>query len=130
VPAIAHIAVWTLDLEATAAFYATWLRASVGERYANPRTGFTSRFLAFAGGAQIELMARPDVGPAPAGERLGWAHVAFTVGDEGAVDALTAAMARAGVPVVSGPRRTGDGYYESCVLDPEGNRLELVALRP
>lgn len=125
-----HVALWTPDPERLRAYYAAWFGAEAGAPYHNPRTGFRSYFLRFADGARLELMQRPDIAARPSDsdrETHGYAHLAITVGDEAAVDALTERMRAAGVPVISGPRRTGDGYYESVVLDPDGNRIELVA---
>lgn len=128
-PHIAHVALWTRDLEELAAFYAEALDARVGERYEHPAHGFASRFLTFDGGPSLELMqtSQLDLVAAPPGaQRQGITHLAFALGSPEAVDALTARLAAQGRPVLDGPRRTGDGYYESTVLDPEGNRLELT----
>lgn len=124
---IEHVAMWARDLETLAAFYARWFGARVGERYENSRKGFASRFLEFGGGARLEVMTRTDIGARAAGEQLGLAHFAITVGNEAAVDALAAQMAAEGIAVLDGPRRTGDGYYECVVSDPEGNRVEIAA---
>jgi len=124
---IEHVALWVRDLDAVTAFYARWFGAHVGERYENPRKGFASRFLEFSGGARLEVMTRTDVVTRGAGEQLGLAHIALVAGDEAAVDALAARFAAAGVAVIDGPRRTGDGYYECVVCDPEGNRVEVAA---
>ena len=122
-----HVAVWARDIDVMAAFYARWFGARVGNRYENPRKGFASRFLEFGGGARLEVMSRTDIGARNAGEQLGLAHIAITVGDEAAVDALAARLAADGIAVLDGPRRTGDGYYECVVRDPEGNRVEIAA---
>jgi lactoylglutathione lyase len=124
---IEHLALWVRDLDTVAAFYARWFGARIGDRYENPRKGFASRFLDFSGGARLEIMTRADVGPRGNGEQLGFAHVAIVVGDEKAVDTLAAAFGAAGVALLDGPRRTGDGYYECVVSDPEGNRVEVTA---
>jgi lactoylglutathione lyase len=58
---------------------------------------------------------------------MGLAHFALSVGSERRVDELTQRLAHDGYPVLDGPRRTGDGYYESVVLDPDGNRVEIAA---
>ncbi|HEY7793182.1 MAG TPA: VOC family protein [Gaiellaceae bacterium] len=121
-----HVAMWTRDLERLRTFYGRWLGATAGERYERPDTGFASYFLTFEDGARLELMSRPDL-PAGVDQATGLTHVAFSLGSEARVDALTAELAAAGVEVLDGPRRTGDGYYESVVLDPDGNRIELVA---
>jgi lactoylglutathione lyase len=126
---IEHVALWVRDLDAVAAFYARWFEARIGERYTNPRKAFASRFLEFDGGARLEIMTRADVESRGEGEQLGLAHVAIVVGDEAAVDTLAARFTAAGVALVDGPRRTGDGYYECVVRDPEGNRVEVTARR-
>jgi lactoylglutathione lyase len=124
---IEHLALWVRDVDRVTAFYARYFDARVGERYENPRKGFQSRFLAFNSGARLEVMARTDVHARGPGEALGFAHVAIAIGDEAAVDALAARFAADGIPLLDGPRRTGDGYYECVVLDPEGNRVEVTA---
>jgi lactoylglutathione lyase len=122
-----HVGVWVADIDAVAAFYAKYFEARIGAPYQNPRTGFESRFLEFGSGARLEIMRRHDVNLRAATEQLGLAHVALTVGGEAAVDALAARFVADGLPPVSGPRRTGDGYYECVVRDPEGNRVEIAA---
>jgi lactoylglutathione lyase len=124
---IEHLALWARDIDTVAAFYTRWFGARLGQRYENPRKGFASRFLEFGAGARLEIMSRSVVGARVAAEQLGFAHVAIAVGDEAAVDALAAAFGAAGIPLLDGPRRTGDGYYECVVRDPEGNRVEITA---
>jgi len=127
---IDHVALWVEDIDSTCAFYARYFGATVGDRYENPAKGFASRFLAFASGARIEVMSGRSTAPlhhAAGAERLGLTHIAISLGSEQAVDRLTAALRADGYTVVDAPRRTGDGYYESVVLDPEGTRLELTA---
>lgn len=124
---IDHIALCVRDLEAMRDFYIKHFDAAAGELYHNPRTGLRTYFLAFDGGARVELMQKPDALPGGVELREGWAHLSFTLGSRGAVDAATERLRAAGCTVESGPRVTGDGYYESCVLDPEGNRVELLA---
>jgi lactoylglutathione lyase len=85
-----------------------------------------TRFVYFGDGARLEIMSRPDVTTAPQPSQLGYAHVAFDFGSRDAVDALTERLCADGYTVVSGPRVTGDGYYESCVLDPDGNAVEIT----
>jgi lactoylglutathione lyase len=126
---IEHVALWVRDLDAVAAFYARWFGARVGDRYENPRKGFASRFLEFGDGARLEIMTRGGVDARGAAEQLGFAHVAIAVGDEAAVDTLAANFRNAGITLADGPRRTGDGYYECVVCDPEGNRVEVTAGR-
>lgn len=122
-----HVALWVRDLEAVAGFYAEYFDAQVGPLYRNPKKGFESRFLSFASGARLEIMTRTDVASRPAGESLGYAHIAMVVGDEAAVDAMATRLKGDGVAILDGPRRTGDGYYECVALDPEGNRVEIAA---
>jgi lactoylglutathione lyase len=124
---IEHVGVWVRDIDGVAAFYARHFGARIGERYENPRKGFASRFLEFGDGARLELMTRVDVQERAAREQLGLAHVAIAVADEVAVDVLAASLRAAGVSILDGPRRTGDGYYECVVCDPEGNRVEIAA---
>lgn len=124
---IEHIGLWVRDLESAAAFYAKYFGARVGALYQNPRKGFESRFLEFGSGARLEIMTRTDVTGRSAAELLGLAHVAIVIGDEAAVDSLAARFRADGVTVDSGPRRTGDGYYECVARDPEGNRVEIAA---
>jgi lactoylglutathione lyase len=129
---IEHIALWTGDVERLAAFYAKYFGAIIGEPYRNPARGFESRFLSFAGGARLELMRSTTLAlvAAPHGaQRSGLTHVALCVGTPSEVDALTRRLREDGHEVLDGPRRTGDGYYESVVLDPDGNRIEVAAER-
>lgn len=123
---IEHMALWCRDIERTRAFYETWFGAQANTRYENARKGFSSYFMRFGEGARIELMQRTDVVAMPEPTPLGYAHFALSLGSETAVDTLTARMREAGVVIADGPRRTGDGYYESVVLDPDGNRIELT----
>ena len=124
---IDHIALCVRDLEAMRDFYIKYFGAVAGELYHNPRTGLRAYFLTFDGETRVELMQKPDALPGGVELREGWAHLSFTLGSRGAVDAATERLRAAGCAVESGPRVTGDGYYESCVLDPEGNRVELMA---
>ena len=124
---IEHVGVWVADIDTVAAFYAKYFDARIGALYQNPRKGFESRFLEFDSGARLEIMTRHDVTARAAAEQLGLAHVALTVGGEAAVDALAARFVADGLAPDSGPRRTGDGYYECVVRDPEGNRVEIAA---
>ena len=129
-PRIEHIAVWTLDIDRLAAFYATYFDAEAGPAYRNPTKGFSSRFLRFGDGARIELMQSAQLtlaGSTPGEQRLGWTHLSIALGSDTAVDQLTERLRADGHPVLDGPRRTGDGYYESVILDPDGNRVEISA---
>ena len=123
---IAHIALWTVDLERMRAFYERYFEASAGLRYENPSKQFQSYFLTLGDGARLELMHSPTAAAGCSDMRLGYAHLAIALGSEEAVDALTERLRNDGYEVVDGPRRTGDGYYESVVLDPDRNRIELT----
>jgi lactoylglutathione lyase len=124
---IEHVAIWTDDLERLRTFYERYLGGVAGERYENESTGFRSYFLDL-GGARLELMQMPTVAERAVGDqqRLGLAHIAFALGSEEAVDELTKLLRSDGYAILDGPRRTGDGYYESVVRDPDGNRVELT----
>jgi lactoylglutathione lyase len=127
---IEHVAVWTTDLDRLKKFYETYFGATAGPRYDNRARSFSSYFLTFAGGSRLELMSCPGLEPGRLSQsqhRVGYVHLALSVGSEAGVDALTERLARDGVKVVSGPRRTGDGYYESVVNDPDGNLVEITA---
>jgi lactoylglutathione lyase len=127
---IEHIALWTRDIERLVAFYCTYFEAKAGDRYVNSIKGFESRFVSFSSGARLEIMRTTSLHPVehdPGAQRMGLTHLALSVGSEDQVNQLTGRMRNDGYPVVDGPRRTGDGYYESVVLDPDGNRLEISA---
>lgn len=123
---LTHAAVYVSDLERARAFYTRYFGAASGARYENAN-GFSSFFLRFCGGARLELMHRDGLVPAAGGQCLGWHHIALSVGDKQQVQRLTAELAEAGYEVYSPPRTTGDGYFESCVADPDGNRVEITA---
>lgn len=127
---IEHVAIWTTDLARCTQFYSSYFGATVGPAYRNPAKGFESRFLSFAGGARLEAMTTTALSlaeSAPGAQRLGFTHIAISVGSEQNVDELTQRLRKDGLTVVDGPRRTGDGYYESVVIDPDGNRIEICA---
>lgn len=127
---IEHVALWANDIEQLKTFYETYFKAQANAKYTNERTHYQSYFLTFASGARLELMQRPDISAldraSSAQEFSGYAHLAMAVGSEAAVDELTQRLESDGYERLSGPRRTGDGYYESVVLDPEGNRIEIT----
>ena len=122
-----HLAMYVKDLEATRSFFVRYFGASSNEMYHNPKTGLRTYFLSFEDGSRLEIMSRPDV--VDNGRSLfqaGYIHLAFSVGGKEKVDELTHALQADGFTVVSGPRTTGDGYYESCIEGPEGNLIEIT----
>jgi lactoylglutathione lyase len=127
---IEHLALWTTDLEATKAFYIQYFGAKSHEKYRNPTTLFESYFLSFDTGARLEIMQKPHI---PANQNdvytqhIGLNHLAFSVGSPEAVDTLTEQLRADGFEIIGEPRTTGDGYYESVVLDNEKNRIEITA---
>lgn len=124
---IEHVALWTHDLERLKDFYSRYFDAQVNDKYQNPRTGFESYFLAFGDGARLEIMQKSAIlASRNEGEATGYVHIAMAVGSEEAVNALTETLRGDGYRVVGEPRTTGDGYYESVVLDPDGNRIEIT----
>ena len=123
---IEHIAIWVNDLEMMRSFYEKYLEGTSGPRYHNPSKNFTSYFISFEDGCRIELMHRPDIPAGDKGESLGITHLAFSLGSREQVDVLTERFRGDQYTIAGEPRTTGDGYYESVVLDPEGNRLELT----
>jgi len=126
---IEHIAIWTKNLETLKEFYAQYFGARAGSKYVNPKRGFESYFLQFESGARVEIMSLTSLNLARGDHEnpyAGYAHVAFRVGSKEMVDELTARLQEAGFKVLSGPRTTGDGYYESVILDPDGNQIEIT----
>lgn len=125
--AIEHIAMYVNDLEGARNFFVKYLGAVSSEGYHNKVTDFRSYFLSFGGGARLEIMHKPAMDdPQKTLNRTGYVHIAFSLGSPEAVDTLTLRLRQDGYRVVSGPRTTGDGYYESCVIALEGNQIELT----
>jgi len=125
---IAHIAIWTNDLEAMKNFYTRYFKGESNKKYTNPIKGFESYFISFESGAQLELMRNQSLDKSLATEeRLGITHIAFKLGSKDAVLTLTETLRSDGFRIVGEPRTSGDGYFESVVLDVEENRIELLA---
>jgi lactoylglutathione lyase len=125
---IEHIAIWVDDLEKMRTFYVDYFNAVSGDKYVNPKKGYSSYFLKFSGSeTRIELMNRGDIvnEPYKRGFMKGIAHIAFSMGSKDLVDSLTERLRKDNSIIESEPRTTGDGYYESVVLDPEGNYVEI-----
>ena len=124
---IEHIALYVNDLEGTRNFFVKYFGAASNEEYCNPETNFRSYLLSFDDGTRLELMSKPKMSDPPKNlARTGYVHIAFRVGSKEKVDELTVALQADGYEVVSGPRTTGDGYYESCILDVEQNQIEIT----
>lgn len=124
---IEHVAMYVNDLENARDFFVQYLGAKSNDGYHNVKTGFRSFFVSFDGGARIEIMNKPEMADDNKElNRTGYAHIAFSVGSKECVDELTEQIKNAGYEVVSGPRTTGDGYYESCIVAIEGNQIELT----
>jgi lactoylglutathione lyase len=128
---IEHVAIWAEDIDKVCEFYRKYFGGVVQPLYHNPAKQFTSRFITFDDGARLEIMHRPDINIETAEmsqhpEHIGFAHVSFSVGSKEKVDQLTQQMSDDGITIVGQPRTTGDGYYESVVLDPESNRIEIT----
>ncbi|WP_373550077.1 VOC family protein [Haliscomenobacter sp.] len=129
---IEHLAIWTQNLETLKDYYIQYFGAQPNDKYTNVQKQFQSYFLSFASGARLELMSRPDI-PANANDPvkaqyLGLIHFAFGVDTMAEVDQKVAELRAAGFPILSGPRKTGDGYYEFETLDPDNNRIEVSTL--
>ena len=126
---IEHLALWVADLERMRSFYIQYFGMRSGEKYVNATKQFTSYFLSFKGSAtRLELMYRPDVRDHTGKKEItnGLTHFAISVGSKEKVDQLTEQLREEGYMIAGEPRTTGDGYYESIVLDPEGNHIEIT----
>lgn len=124
---IEHVAMYFNDLESARDFFTKYFGASSNDGYHNLKTDFRSYFLTFDGEARLEIMNKPEMEDAEkTRNRTGLIHIAFSVGSKERVDELTQQLKMDGYDVVSGPRTTGDGYYESCIVAIEGNQIEIT----
>lgn len=124
---IEHIAMYVNDIEKTKEFFVKYFNATSNEGYHNPNTDFRSYFLSFDDGTRLEIMNRPQMKDEEKTlNRTGYIHIAFSLGSKKQVDDLTERLRNDGFSVVSGPRTTGDGYYESCIIGIEGNQIEIT----
>ncbi|MBQ5674280.1 MAG: VOC family protein [Lachnospiraceae bacterium] len=124
---IEHIAMYVNDIESTKDFFVKYFNATANKGYHNQTTNFRSYFLSFDDGARLEIMNKPimeDVEKTLT--RTGYIHIAFSLGSKEAVNELTERLKNDGFHIISGPRTTGDGYYESCIIGIEGNQIELT----
>ena len=126
---IDHLAIWTNDIEGLKDFYVKYFSGTPNEKYINEKKNYQSYFISFESGARLEIMQMPGT-PNNRNhsikQNLGLIHLAFSVGSRSAVDELTQLLKTDGYQVIDGPRQTGDGYYESVVLDPDKNRVEVT----
>lgn len=127
---IEHIAVWVRDLEKIRTFYQKYFGAVSNEKYTNLVRNFESYFLSFENGCRLEIMTMPNIrenGSSYEFQQFGIIHFAFSAGSKQKVDELTETLRKDGYTIAGEPRTTGDGYYESVILDPENNIIEIVA---
>ena len=124
---IEHAAMYVNEPEAARDFFVRYFGGISNDGYHNPKTGFRSYFIRFEDGARLEIMNKPEMADQEKPlNRTGYAHIAFSVGSKAGVNELTERLRADGFQVVSGPRTTGDGYYESCVAAIEGNQIEIT----
>lgn len=126
---IEHIAIWCKDIEQMKTFYTKYFHATANNKYHNHAKKFTSYFLNFGNGARLELMQMENISERMHGltaQYTGIAHFAISLGSKERVDDLTQQLKQDGYILLDGPRTTGDGYYESVIMDPEQNRIELT----
>ena len=124
---IEHIAMYVNDLDAAKDFFVTFLGGASNMGYYNEKTGFKSYFISFEDGARLEIMNKPGMNDNPKTlNRTGYSHIAFSAGSKEKVDEFTEKARSAGYEVISGPRTTGDGYYESCIVAIENNQIEIT----
>lgn len=124
---IEHIAMYVTNLEAVKNFFIKYFKANSSNEYHNSQTDFRSYFLSFDDGARLEIMHKPQVIDGKKNiNQTGYIHIAFSLGNKSKVNELTEQLRNDGYRVISGPRITGDGYYESCIIDLEGNQIELT----
>lgn len=124
---IEHVAMYVNDLAAAKNFFTKYFGAVANEGYHNMKTDFRSYFLAFDDGTSLEIMNKPQMeDDKKTINRTGYIHIAFSVGSKEKVDELTETLKSDGYEVISGPRTTGDGFYESCIVGIEGNLIEIT----
>ncbi len=123
---INHIALWAKDIEKMRDFYEKYFQAKSNDKYINEKKGFQSYFLSFQSGCRLEIMHSEKTRKEQPAAALGLCHLAFSLGSKEAVDEMTEKLMADGYSKIDGPRTTGDGYYESVFLDPEGNKIELT----
>lgn len=124
---VEHVAMYVNDLENAKDFFVKYFGGRPASGYHNKTTGLRSYFIRFDDGTRLEIMTRPEMDDAKKElSRTGYIHIAFSVGSREQVDSLTEQLRSDGYKIVSGPRTTGDGYYESCIIGIEGNQIEIT----
>ena len=124
---ISHVAMWVKDIENIKNFYMKYFNCKCNEKYINDKKGFQSYFLSFENNSKLEIMNINDVEELNKENNFyGFAHIAISVGSKDKVDSLTKILENDGYIIASNPRTTGDGYYESVILDPENNKIEIT----
>lgn len=125
---IDHIAIWTKDLELMKDFYVKYFNMKCNQKYVNEKKKFSSYFLSYEDGARIEMMHNPDIidKSGKQNKMAGLIHFAISVGSVENVDVLTNKLRKDGFIIAGEPRTTGDGFYESVIMDPEGNLVEII----
>ena len=125
-----HIGIYVQDLEKISKFYTKYFKGTLSQpAYHNPKKNFTSHFITFESGAKLEIMHQPSIPvikKEPKEQYIGFIHISFSVGSKENVDKLAKQLKEDGYDIIDGPRTTGDGFYEACVLDPENNRVEFT----
>ena len=127
---VVHIGIYVQDIKKVADFYTKYFKGTLSQpAYHNPKKNFTSHFISFESGAKLDVMHQPSipiVKKEPNDQFIGFIHISFSVGSKENVDKLAHQLKEDGYDIIDGPRTTGDGFYEACVLDPENNRVEFT----
>jgi len=125
-----HVAIWTRQLELLREYYVKYFQGESNSKYVNPVKQFESYFISFRSGARLEIMSKPgipeNINDSIHQQYLGIIHLAFGVGSMKEVDEKAGQLKKDGFMILSGPRKTGDGYYEFETLDPDNNRIEVT----
>ena len=126
---IATISMNVTDLNKVKDFYAKYFGAKVDDKYENFRTGYTYCFLSFDNGARLLLVSGSNIVDRKREDNVaGFSRISIAVDGADKVQELATQIARDGFQIVSGFRMNGYGEYESRVLDPEGNEVEIVTV--
>lgn len=129
-----HVAIWTNQLETLKDYYIKYFQGTPNDKYTNAKKDFHSYFLSFSSGTRLELMTMPGIpgnkNDTVQKQHMGIIHLAFGVATIQEVEEKARQLQADGFPILSGPRKTGDGYYEFETLDPDNNRIEVTALYP